>query len=584
MIAQRRTMAAGFAAAGLLLLMSGLMPTARAQTDSPAPSNGEARQVEVRIALAGDSTVTDDAGWGRVFAKCYTEPGKSEVINLARGGRSSRSFRDEGLWQRALDLKPHYVLLQFGHNDEPGHGPERETEPRTTYREAMRRYVAEAKSAGAVPVLVTPLSRRQWGPDDRIHSSLQTYADVVQEIATEQEVPLIDLHARSIEVYESLGKAGCELISPPKPGGLDGTHLNEPGGRMFAEIMADELRRAVPALAGYYKWFRDEVQRAEAPQPSPHPLLSEEVTEPTPKGAHIITVAADGSGDFRTLQAAVAAAPSNNSDRTTIRIKPGVYVGQVIVPRAKPNLTFVGESRDSTILTYALNVKDPVPASVPAKLNGNGVVVIGDGFLAENITFRNTSGDHGQAMAVRVQGDRAVFRNCSLLGWQDTLMAHSNRQYFEDCYIEGRVDFIYGGSTVVFKNCEIRSKDGGYVTAASTPQEHPFGYVFIDCRLTSSDGVPTYLGRPWRPFASVTFLRCEMGEHIRPEGWHNWGKESNQTTARYAEYESKGTGAQPDKRVSWSRQLSAAEADAMTVAKVLGGADGWDPSNSVAVR
>src|SRR5439155_356694 len=173
-------------------------------------------------------------------------------------------------------------------------------------------------------------------------------------------------------------------------------------------------------------------------------------------------------------------------------------------------------------LTYALNVQDPIPATELPWANGTGVIVLGDGFRAEQVTFRNTSGDHGQAMALRLQADRAVLRDCRLLGWQDTFLAHSGRHYFRDCYIEGRVDFIYGAGTDVFDGCEIHSKHGGYVTAASTPQDHPFGFVFLRCRLTTDDDTPTYLGRPWRPYASVTFIDCEMGPHIRPEGWHNW--------------------------------------------------------------
>ncbi|HEY7091139.1 MAG TPA: pectinesterase family protein, partial [Tepidisphaeraceae bacterium] len=293
--------------------------------------------------------------------------------------------------------------------------------------------------------------------------------------------------------------------------------------------------------------------------------------------AKTITVAADGSGDFKRLQDAVAAVADNNADRTTIHIKPGVYYGQIVIPRAKQNVSFVGEDPATCIISYALNVYDPIPAGTARGKNGNGLVATGAGFQAKNLTIRNTSGDHGQAMALRIQGDRAVLKNCRLLGWQDTLLVHSKRQYFKDCYIEGRVDFIYGAATAVFDHCEIHSKDGGYVTAASTLEDHPFGFVFLNCKLTSSDNVPTYLGRPWRPFGSVTYVNCDMGGHIRPEGWNNWGKVDNEKTARYAEYNTTGPGANPQKRVGWSKQLTREQAEKITVEAVLAGSDGWKP-------
>jgi pectinesterase len=213
-------------------------------------------------------------------------------------------------------------------------------------------------------------------------------------------------------------------------------------------------------------------------------------------------------------------------------------------------------------------------------MNGNGFIVLGDGFRAKNLTFRNTSGDHGQAMALRMQADRCVIENCRLLGWQDTLLVHSKRQYFKNCYIEGRVDFIYGGSTAVFENCEIKSKKGGYVTAASTPQEVPWGYVFLNCKLTSDDSVPTYLGRPWRPYGSVTYINCEMGAHIRPEGWHNWGKPENEKTARYAEYGCTGPGAGTSARVPWVKIGTLKDAKQITTGSVLAGDDQWNPAVS----
>lgn len=305
-----------------------------------------------------------------------------------------------------------------------------------------------------------------------------------------------------------------------------------------------------------------------------------------------IVVSADGAGNFKTIQEAVAAVPEKCADRTVIHIKPGTYQGQILVPKGKDNVTFLGDGVGKTILTYSRNVQEPDPAGIGDRYKGYGVVVQGNGFRAENLTFENTSGDHGQAIALRTEGDKTVIERCRLLGWQDTLMVYANRQYFKDCYIEGRVDFIYGGATAVFDRCEIHSKNGGYVTAANTAPEKPFGFVFLDCKLTGdpapwvdpagtaprSPSMKTYLGRPWRPHASVTFIRCEMGDHILPEGWHNWKKPEAEATVRYSEFGSTGPGGRPDQRVKWSRQLSKAEADMVTVESVLAGDDGWDPA------
>ena len=318
-----------------------------------------------------------------------------------------------------------------------------------------------------------------------------------------------------------------------------------------------------------------------------------------------LTVAADGSGDYRTVQEALMAVPDNSPERTVLHIKPGRYLGPILVPKAKSKVTFQGDDAGKTILTYGLNVyesQEDQPGSgdrfrvaLPTRYRGTGVVILGDDFHAERIMFENSSGDHGQALALRIDGDRAVLVGCRMLGWQDTLMVNKGRQYFRDCNIEGRVDFIYGDGTAVFDRCEVRSKNGGYVTAASTPQDQPFGFVFLHCRLT---GDPTSwsnpypgpdspsgraaspkaaLGRPWRPYASVTFLDCEMGDHIKPEGWDNWGNPENEKTARYAEFNSTGPGAHRGRRVAWSRQLSAEEARRITIDTVLAGSDGWKP-------
>ena len=530
-----------------------------------------------RIVLVGDSTVTDNAGWGLGFKQFLTDD--VQCINTSQGGRSSESFRREGRWTNALALKGDYYLIQFGHNNEPGK-PGRSTDM-PTFVSNMVSYVEEARAIGAKPVLVTPLTRRQWDKEHpgKIKSSLAPYAEEVRRIAAENKVPLVDLQARSIELCESLGPEKCLEFSPPKivdgtnTGGFDGTHLNAKGYVLFARLVVDELRQAAPDLA---------------------PLLRSEPvnTNPLAKEAKFDAVVAfDGSGSHTNVQEAVNVVPDNGTNWFTILVKPGVYEGQVIIPKIKRFIRIIGEDREATDLTWLYNVNDRKP-NQPYQFDP-GFVVVGNDFRAQNLTFENSSGDHGQALALRVDNDRAVFENCRLLGWQDTLMVNNGRHYFTNCYIEGRVDFIYGSATAVFDRCVIHNKNGGYVTAASTPKEREFGFVFLDCKLTG-DEVPwvdsansskakvaakpnAHLGRPWRPYAHVAFIRCEMDDHIKPAGWHNWGNPTNEITARYSEFSNTGPGAKPDARVKWARQLTDIEAKNYTVENILKGRDGWSP-------
>lgn len=304
-----------------------------------------------------------------------------------------------------------------------------------------------------------------------------------------------------------------------------------------------------------------------------------------------LLVSADGSGRYKTIQEAVAAVPDRGPGRTTILIKPGIYEGPIVIPAVKTKLVFRGGNPANTVITWNRNVKDALPPG--ANAFNPGLHLLADDFRAENLTIQNTSGDHGQAVAMRADADHAVFKNCRLLGWQDTLMLNKGRYYFQGCHIEGRVDFIYGNGTAVFDRCRIHSKNGGYITAASTPQDHPFGFVFLRCTLTGDPApwidpkgeIPpnpspnplAYLGRPWRQYASVAFIECEIGSHVRPEGWHNWLKPDYETSVRYTEFANTGPGARPEGRVAWARQLRNGEAELITVRAVLGGADHWRP-------
>jgi lysophospholipase L1-like esterase len=211
----------------------------------PAANVSQDKHTPIRIVLAGDSTVTDEEGWGVGFMNCLNKD--VECLNLAVGGRSSKSFINEGLWQKCLDAKPDYILVQFGHNDKPGAGAYRETDL-PTYRGFMTQYVDEAREAGIKPVLVTPLGQREWGDDGKIHASLQGYVDVVKQIASEKQVALVDLHARSIELYEKLGKDGCIALSPTSGDNVDISHVNAHGSDLIGRIVFAELTAAVPEL------------------------------------------------------------------------------------------------------------------------------------------------------------------------------------------------------------------------------------------------------------------------------------------------------------------------------------------------
>jgi pectinesterase len=310
-------------------------------------------------------------------------------------------------------------------------------------------------------------------------------------------------------------------------------------------------------------------------------------TTSTSQPARTITVGPDkNAGDFTSVQAAVDSIPSKNNGPVTIHIKPGVYKERVRVPRDKPLVTFLGDDAATTVLSYDLVASKVIPPDTRpvGTKNSWSTFIEADDFAAERITFENTAGDVGQAVALRTAGRRASFRNCRVLGWQDTLYVYDGTARFTDCYIEGRVDFIFGWATAVFERCRIHSKNGGYVTAAATPKESRFGFVFLDCKLTGEGEQPAYLGRPWRDNAAVAFVRCEIGSHIRAEGWNNWGKPERERTARFAEYKCTGPGADRAKRVPWSRELTDAEAADYTADNVLTSPQSFNPHTHTASR
>jgi pectinesterase len=287
-------------------------------------------------------------------------------------------------------------------------------------------------------------------------------------------------------------------------------------------------------------------------------------------------VAADGSGQFKSVQAAVMAVPSGSRENpVVIHIAPGTYKELVYIQREKSFFKLVGENPTNTILTFNLYAGiTNVDGQPIGTFRTPSTTIDADDFTAENLTFENSAGAVGQALAMRVDGDRATFRNCRFLGWQDTILLNRGRQYFENCQIAGAVDFIFGAATAWFEKCQINCLGGGYITAASTPVDQPFGFVFSNCKITGDKpDVKTYLGRPWRICASTIFLNCEMSEVVRLEGWNDWKKPEAHTTVRYAEFESTGAGASPTNRPDWTKQLTKADAQKITMEKVLG----WKP-------
>jgi len=331
-----------------------------------------------------------------------------------------------------------------------------------------------------------------------------------------------------------------------------------------------------------------------------------------------LVVAKDGSGDYTTIQDAINAIRDYKPEgRQFILVKSGVYEEKVIVPSYKTNISLVGEDQQSTILVWhdhanmrtasgwgpatknearAAQVSlDDKEARKIGTFQSYTLRVDGLGFECENMTIVNDAMTYnnpnwmedrqdnvgvGQAVAVHVEGDKTVFRNCRLLGFQDTLFTgnEGSRQIYYNCYIEGTVDFIFGPATCWFDRCEIHAIANGYLTAASTPADHPYGYVFNRCTVTADPKVTReYLGRPWRNHAAVIFSECELPACIAPEGWDNWRDTEREKTARFRENKCTGPGASLKKRAAWTRKLTNEEINNLQVRRVLfqtGGA--WD--------
>lgn len=291
----------------------------------------------------------------------------------------------------------------------------------------------------------------------------------------------------------------------------------------------------------------------------------------------------------------------------TLIVHGGIYRERITITR--PFLTMVGTSAAGTVITYGLYARMPMDdIGKLGTFRSYSFMVDTHDFTARNLTFENNSGNGpkvGQALAVYADGDRLVFDGCRFLGGQDTLFTAplppkaiepggfigpkqtaprlAGRHYYKNCYIEGDIDFIFGGAAAYFEDCEFLSKFiakdiNSYVTAASTPEGQEYGYVMQNCRFTGNCPAQTaYLGRPWREFARTVLLNCYIGSHICAEGWHDWGKTDAHDTVFYAEYQSHGPAADMTKRPAWVKSLTPDEAKHFTRELVLGGTDHWNP-------
>ena len=435
---------------------------------------------KITVFMIGDSTMSDksltggnpERGWGHVLPGFFSE----DIIidNHAQNGRSSKSFIDEGRWDKVLSLikKGDYVFIQFGHNDEKL-SAERHTDPGTTFDANLRKFVNETRAKSGIPVLFNSIVRRKFGtfndkavaeailqddirkginPDakrdasqddevregDKLIDTHGAYLDSPRNVAEELDVPFIDMNRLTHELVEGLGPKESKklfmwvpanaIASMPK-GREDNTHLNVYGARVIAGITVDAIAKAVPELAKYVRHYD-------------------------------FVVAQDGSGDFFTVQEAINAVPDFRKNvRTTILIRKGVYKEKLIVPESKINISLIGQ--EGAVISYDDYAGKPnIFGENKGTSGSSSCYIYAPDFYAENITFENTSGPVGQAVACFVSADRVYFKNCRFLGFQDTLYTYGKgvRQYYEDCYIEGTVDFIFGWSTAVFNRCHIHSK------------------------------------------------------------------------------------------------------------------------------
>ena len=517
------------------------------------------------VHLMGDSTMAEknlqkagpERGWGMMFQNFLDEGAK--VKNYAQNGRSTKSFIDSGLWEKVkTNIQPgDYVFIQFGHNDAKESDTTRYAAAYGAYQDNLRLFVKTAKEMGAKPVLLTPVARR-WFKDGKLDRDCHhDYPAAMKQVASEENVPLLDMTTATLDWLEELGDEGSKPYFMISTGKNDNTHTIACGARKVTELVCEKIKAQLPELAEH--------------------LIS-----------YDIVVSADGHGDYMTVQEAIDACPDYSHERiTTIRIRAGLYKEMVTIPHNKFRLHISGEGADRTIITYDKYARKLWPnVGFPMGTSGSASVYIHSSYVTmEDLTIENSAGEGkeiAQAVALFTDGDFLFFHRCRLIGNQDTVYTYGRygkeggikRNYFLDCYIEGTTDFIFGPSIAYFENCTIHSKKNSYVTAASTIKGQKYGYVFKNCKLTAAPGIDKcYLGRPWGAYAKTVFINCELGSHIVKEGWHDWekpGKPDTKKNSYYAEYQNFGPGAATKKeRVKWSYQLSDKQAAEYSFEKVM---------------
>ena len=530
------------------------------------------------VHLMGDSTMAEkdlpkageERGWGMMLQN-FLDPDQVRVINYAQNGRSTKSFRDLGLWDKVYGaVKPgDYVFIQFGHNDAKESDPARYAAAWGAYQDNLRFFIDGVREKGGIPVLLTPVARRWFkeaGLDRNCHGD---YPAAMKAVAAEKEVTLLDVTTPTLDWLESLGDEASKAYFMISTGKDDNTHTVARGARKVTEIVCGLIREQIPELAKSLQYY------------------------------HIV-VSADGHGDCRTVQEGIDACPDySHQEITRILIRKGTYKEMVSIPHTKFRLYIKGEGADNTLLTFDKYAKALWPGrDIAVGTSGSASIYVHASYITfEDIAFENSAGEGkeiGQAVAVFTDGDFLFFNRCRFLGNQDTLYTYGRfgkfggikRNYFKDCYIEGTTDFIFGTSIAYFENCHIHSKKNSYVTAASTLEGQKYGYVFVNCRLTADEGIDKcYLGRPWGAYAKTVFIHCELGGHIVADGWHDWEKEGKPDTKKnsyYAEYGNFGPGAQGP-RVKWAHTLREKDLKDYTFEKVMyQSQDGivWDPYNN----
>ena len=295
-----------------------------------------------------------------------------------------------------------------------------------------------------------------------------------------------------------------------------------------------------------------------------------------------LVVARDGTGEFRTIQEAIEVCRAFMDYHKVIYIKKGTYKEKIVIPQWLQNIELLGEDRDQTVITFDdhANIKTPQYQQGIGTFRTYTLKIEANDITLKNLTVENNAARLGQAVALHTEGDRLLFVNCRFLGHQDTIYTGMprTRMLFKDCYICGTTDFIFGPSTAWFEGCAIHCLSNSYITAASTPKDADYGYVFNNCKITVAESVEKeYLGRPWRDYGYTLFMNCELPAQILPEGWHRW-EPQREKTARYLEYNNRGAGADRSHRVAWSRELSKKEAQKITMKEVFRGYGDWEPA------